>query len=119
MAEGARFFRLMFDFNTRHLCVENPVQHGHAVALHGQGRPTQTVQPWMFGHPESKRTCYWLRGLPPLLPTDDVHGVMAALPKRESHRIHYASPGPDRWRLRSKSFTGIANAMARQWGELR
>ena len=54
-----------------------------------------------------------------LLPTDNVHGIMAALPKRESHRIHYASPGPDRWRLRSKSFTGIANAMARQWGELK
>ena len=115
MIDGGAFFREMFRFRTKHLCVENPVQHGWAVKVHGAGRPDQTVQPWQFGHPETKRTCYWLRGLPPLGPTLNVKDAMDALPKREANRIHYASPGADRWKMRSTSYRGIAQAMADQW----
>lgn len=118
MVEGAELFASMFDSNTPRLCVENPVQHGWAVEWHGKGKASQTVQPWQFGHPETKRTCYWLRGLPRLLPTEDVSAQMALLPKSESNRVHYASPGADRWRIRSRSFEGIAAAMADQWGSL-
>ena len=117
LREGAEFFRLMFDFRTPRLCVENPVQHKHAKALHGMGEPTQTVQPYEFGHPESKRTCYWLRGLPPLRGTLNVRAEMLALPKREAQRVASLPPSPDRWKLRSTSYPGIAAAMAAQWSD--
>ena len=116
--DGAEFFALMFDFDTPRLCVENPIQHRYAIERHGKGKPTQTVQPWQFGHPETKRTGYWLRGLPKLVETDNVKAQFDALPVRERARIHYASPGPDRWKLRSTSYSGIAQAMADQWGPL-
>ena len=116
MLEGADFFRRMFAFNTPMLAVENPVQHKWAKLAHGMGEPTQTVQPYEYGHPETKRTALWLRGLPPLTATDDVRAEMAALPKSVSNRIHYASPGPDRWKARSTAYAGIAAAMADQWG---
>lgn len=116
MREGAEFFALMFDFSTPRLCVENPVQHKYAVEAHGKGRQTQTVQPWQFGTPETKRTCYWLRGLPPLKGTKNVYAEMLSLPKTISHKVHYASPGEERWKLRSKSDLNIAAAMADQWG---
>ena len=67
----------------------------------------QSVQPWQFGHPETKRTCLWLRNLPPLMATDVVEG-------REA-RVHRMPPGPQRWAERSRFFTGIAKAMAEQW----
>ena len=103
MEEGAAFFAAMFTFDTRLLAVENPIQHRHAVEAHGQGRPSQIIQPWERGHAESKATCLWLRGLPPLMPTDDVRAIMATRPKREAQRLHYLPPGPDRWRERSKT----------------
>ena len=115
MLEGAAFFRQMFAFNSPRIAVENPIQHKWAKLAHGMGDPDQTVQPWQFGHPESKRTCYWLRGLPHLAATHDVRAEMAALPKSQTNRIHYASPGPDRWKARSTSYPGIAAAMAAQW----
>ena len=114
--DGADFFASMWDFNTVRLCVENPVQHKYAVKLHGKGRQTQTVQPYQFGHLETKRTAYWLRGLPPLVPTTNLKASTFALPTAERSKVHYASPGPDRWRARSKSYIGIAEAMAAQWG---
>ena len=97
------------------VAVENPVIHKYAGAIIGR-RPSQYVQPWMFGHPEQKATGLWLRGLPQLVPTDDVRALMATLPIQEQQRIHYASPGPDRWKLRSTTYAGIATAMAAQWG---
>jgi hypothetical protein len=114
MEEGAAFFRACLDANAPRVAVENPVQHGHA----GLPRPTQTVQPWMFGHPERKATCLWLRGLPPLVPTDDVRARMVGLAKSQTDRVHYASPGPDRWKERSRTYQGIADAMADRWGAL-
>lgn len=116
MREGADFFRLMFEFRTPRLAVENPIQHKWAKAAHGQGNQSQVIQPWMFDHPERKATCLWLRGLPPLVPTSDLRPAMVGLPRRVTDRVHYASPGPDRWRERSRAFPGIAAAMAAQWG---
>lgn len=80
------------------------------------GKKTQTIHPWQFGHPEMKETWLWLHNLPPLIPTNDVHDEMMKLPKKDRERLHYASPGVNRWKLRSTTFTGIAEAMADQWG---
>jgi hypothetical protein len=84
--------------------IENPV----CVMSSLWRKPDQVVQPWMFGHGETKATCFWLDGLAPLTPTDVVAG-------REA-RIHRMPPSPDRWKERSKTYTGIAAAMADQWG---
>ena len=107
MREARQFFMLLLD--TDHIgrvCIENPVPHGHAKLPPF----TQSIQPWQFGHGETKRTCLWLRGLPELKPTDIVDG--------RNPRVHHASPGPDRWKERSITMKGIADAMAAQWGDL-
>jgi hypothetical protein len=88
------------------VAIENPVMHRYAQEV--VGPPTQSVQPWQFGHGEVKRTCLWLRGLPPLVPTDVVEG--------RTPRVHHAPPRADRWMDRSRTLEGIAQAMARQWG---
>lgn len=93
------------------VAIENPV--GIMSKLYR--KPDQIIQPWMFGHPETKATCLWLKGLPPLVPTDDVRAEMEALPDDEAHRVHHMPPGPERSRLRSRTFQGIAKAMAEQW----
>jgi hypothetical protein len=71
-------------------------------------KPDQVIQPWQFGHGETKATCLWLRNLSPLTPTDVVDGRDA--------RIHKMPPSADRWKLRSRTYQGIADAMAKQWG---
>jgi hypothetical protein len=78
-------------------------------------KPTQYVQPYQFGHPESKKTGLWLHNLPPLVPTNDVEDVWRTLPKKEAQRIHMLPPSADRWKIRSETYTGIAEAMASQW----
>jgi hypothetical protein len=115
MIEAAVFFREMLHAPIPRVAVENPVMHGYAASIVGQ-RQTQIVQPWMFGHTETKATGLWLRGLPPLLASEDVRAVTMALPVAERAKVHYASPGPDRWKLRSVTYAGIAAAMAAQWG---
>lgn len=117
MVEGALFFRKLLRANIPMIAVENPIMHKYAKAIIDQDQ-AQTIQPWMFGHPESKGTCLWLKNLPPLKETNNVKAEFLALPKKEAQRIHYASPGPDRWKLRSTTFNGIAKAMASQWGAL-
>jgi hypothetical protein len=117
MVAGAVFFRELLNAPIPRVAVENPVMHGYAAAIVGR-RQTQIIQPWMFGHPETKATGLWLRGLPPLVATEDVRDVMRHLPKAERSRIHYASPGPDRWKLRSSTYVGIAAAMADQWARI-
>ena len=77
---------------------------------------SQYIQPWEYGHPESKKTGLWLYDLPPLTPTDNVKAEYDALPKAQAQRIHYMPPSADRARLRSETFEGIAYAMAEQWG---
>jgi hypothetical protein len=109
MREGAAFFRQLWDAPIPRIAIENPVMVGHAKRLIGV-QQAQTIQPWMFSHGEVKATCLWLKGLPPLIPTDVVDG--------RTPRVHHMSPGPDRWRERSRTFQGIADAMADQWGGL-
>lgn len=109
MQAGAEFFRLLWDAPIARICIENPVMVGHAKKLIGVEQ-TQTIQPWQFGHGETKATCLWLKNLPPLVPTKIVEGRTA--------RVHRMAPGPDRWKERSRTFTGIAEAFADQWGAL-
>src|SRR3954471_8009353 len=110
LADGAEFFRRLATADIPRVAVENPVMMGHATKLHGQGRATQFVQPWQFGHGETKRTGLWLKNLPPLTPTRIVEG-------RESKWQHM-TPSPDRCKLRSTTYQGIADAMGAQWGNL-
>lgn len=111
LLEAARLFATFWNAPVDRICIENPVMHRHAKALiTGYEPPAQSVQPWMFGHGETKRTCFWLRGLPPLRPTNIVEGRTA--------RVHRLPPSADRWAERSRTYAGIAEAMASQWGDL-
>ena len=94
--------------------AENPI----SIMSSHYRLPDQIIQPWMFGHLEQKATCLWLGRLPPLYPTNDVYEDMMQLPKQERERIHYLPPSKDRWKIRSKTFQGIADAMADQWGSI-
>jgi len=114
MVDGAVFFRELLEAPIPHVAVENPIMHNWAARIVGS-KPTQVVQPWMFGHEESKGTGLWLRGLPPLVATEDVRASMLTKPKREWARIHHVSAKKDRWRERSVTYPGIARAMAEQW----
>lgn len=114
--EAADFFKLFLDCNIPMKCIENPIMHKYGKRLIGRGQ-TQVIQPWMFGHPEKKATCLWLDGLPPLEESNNVKELMANLPKRETDRIHYLSPSKDRWKERSRTYQGIADAMAEQWSK--
>ena len=106
--EGAALFSTFWNAPIDRIAVENPVMHRHAKARIVNYRdPAQSVQPWQFGHGETKRTCLWLKNLPPLIPTNVVDGRVP--------RVHHMSPGPDRWKERSRFFPGIAAAMASQW----
>lgn len=105
-AEALAFVSELANAPIPRICIENPV----SVISSKLGKPTQTIQPWQFGHGETKATCLWLYWLPPLQPTNVVPG-------REA-RVHRMPPGPDRWKERSRTFEGIAKAMADQWGPL-
>lgn len=107
LEEACAFFRLFLDHPCRQVAIENPIPHRHAVERIGKGY-TQRIQPWQFGHGESKAICLWLKGLPPLVETDRVDG--------REQRVWRMAPGPDRAKQRSRFFTGIAAAMADQWG---
>ena len=117
LKEGAEFFRALLYAPIRRVAVENPIPHKYAVKLIGR-KYDQLVQPYMFGHPERKATCFWLRGLPPLVETNNVKEEMMKLPKNQAQRIHYMPPSKDRGKERSRTFPGIAEAMAKQWGNL-
>lgn len=109
--EGAALFSAFWNAPIERICIENPVMHRHAKErIENYQEFTQSVQPWQFGHGEVKRTCFWLKNLPPLVPTNVVDG-------REA-RVHRMPPGPQRWAERSRFFKGIAEAMADQWGSL-
>ena len=107
--EAADLFSAFWIAPIERIAVENPVMHKHAKQrIKGYQEPAQSVQPWQFGHGETKRTCLWLKNLPTLTATNIVEG-------REA-RVHRMPPGPDRWKERSRFFSGIADAMADQWG---
>lgn len=95
------------------VCFENPV--GVLPRLAGFPKP-KYVQPYQFGHTEQKKTGLYLHNLEPLTDTNNVYAEMTLLPKRERERMHYLPPSPDRWKLRSTTYKGVAEAMAEQWG---
>jgi hypothetical protein len=101
--EALEFVRVLLHASITRIAVENPI----SVIFSLIRKPDQIIQPWMFGHGETKATCLWLKGLPKLVPTNIVEGRVG--------RVHYESPGPDRWKNRSRTFQGIADAMAAQW----
>lgn len=109
MRDGAQFFRELLEAPIPRIAVENPVMHKYAKEIIGI-QQDQVIQPWMFGDGETKATCLWLKNLPELTPTNIVEG--------RGNSIHFASPGPDRWKFRSTTFQGIADAMGDQWGAL-
>ena len=98
------FVNLLLNANVNKICLENPI----SIISTKIRKPDQIIQPWQFGHGETKATCLWLKNLPRLIPTDIVEG-------RED-RIHKMPPGKDRWKNRSRTYQGIADAMAEQWG---
>lgn len=111
LEDGAALFSDCWNAPIERIAIENPVMHKHAKALiRNYAPPAQTIQPWQFGDDEAKRTCFWLKNLPPLRPT---HGKPATI----THRVWRMPPGPDRQRERSRFFPGVATSMARQWGD--
>jgi hypothetical protein len=120
LEDGAALFSDLWNAPIERVAVENPVMHRHAKALiRNYEQPTQTVQPWWFGEKAFKATGLYLRGLPALKPTDR---LTPPKPGTDEHKawsaIHRAPPSADRWAFRSKTFAGIADAMASQWGDL-
>lgn len=106
------FVRALLNAPIPRIAIENP-----PGAIGTRIRPAnQYIQPWEHGHPEKKLTGLWLVGLPLLRPSKDVSAEMAALPRKEQERVLFTRPGPDRWKARSRSYEGIAAAMAEQWG---
>lgn len=102
--EALRFVRALLDAPIPRIALENPI----SIISSRIRKPDQIIQPWQFGHGETKATCLWLKGLPPLVPTNVVSGRAA--------RVHSEPPGPDRWKNRSRTFEGVAKAMSEQWG---
>ena len=105
-AEAIDFFMALANSPIPRIAIENPI----GIMSTRYRKPDQIIQPWQFGHGETKATCLWLKGLPKLTPTNIVDGRTA--------RVHRMPPGPDRWRERSRTYQGIADAMAQQWSNL-
>ena len=105
------FFMLFVNAECERIAIENPV--GIMSTIYK--KPSQIVQPYEYGCMEQKKTCLWLKGLPLLQPTNNVYAQMMELPKNKRERLHYLPPSPERAKLRSKTFPGIAKAMAEQW----
>ena len=102
--EAIQFFMALAGAPVPRIAIENPI----GIMSTQYRKPDQIIQPWQFGHGETKATCLWLKGLPLLSPTNIVDG-------REA-RVHKMPPGPNRWKERSRTYLGIAEAMAKQWG---
>ena len=104
-AAALEFVRMLLHAPIEKIALENPI----SVISSRIRKPDQIIQPWQYGHGETKATCLWLKNLPLLVPSDIVEG--------REHRVHKMPPGPDRWKARSRTFPGIAQAMAKAWGE--
>lgn len=109
--QGIDFFMMFANTDCERIAIENPVGIMSSVYK----KPSQIVQPYEYGHMEQKKTCLWLKGLPLLQPTNNVYDQMMELPKNKRERLHYLPPSPERAKLRSKTYPGIAKAMAEQW----
>ena len=105
---AGEFFNRLLDAPINKICIENPIPHKYAIECMNGRRYTQLIQPWQFGHGETKATCLWLKNLPSLRHTNVVDG--------REQTIWKMPPSEDRWKKRSITYTGIANAMANQWG---
>ena len=103
---SAEFFRIILNSDCSKIAIENPIPHKYALERIGR-KYDQIIQPWQFGHGETKATCLWLKGLPKLKPTNIVEG--------REQRVHKMAPSKDRGKLRSITYKGIAEAMAEQW----
>ena len=110
--EALEFVRALMAAPIPSICIENPI----SIISSRIRKPDQVIQPYMFGHLERKATCLWLKGLPKLTPTDDVKRQTMELPANKRDKVHYMPPSADRWKLRSTTYQGIADAMASQWG---
>ena len=110
--EALEFVRALMFAPIDRIALENPI----SIISSRIRKPDQVIQPYMFGHLERKATCLWLKGLPKLTPTDDVKRQTMELPANERDKVHYMPPSADRWKLRSTTYQGIADAMASQWG---
>lgn len=127
LESGIAFFKEFksYGMEGNKIAIENPKPHKYAREgfwvpnsdsfITGIGAYTQSIQPYEFGHLETKETCLWLYGLPKLISTNNVYEEMMKLPYGERAKVHHASPGPERARLRSVTYKGIAEAMAAQW----
>lgn len=116
--DSTDFFNKFIEYGRqgKAIAIENPIQHKYAKQLiHGEY--AQLIQPYQFGHLETKGTCLWLFNLPKLVETNNVYDEMMQLSYAEKSKIHYASPGPERAKIRSKTYNGIARAMAEQYSE--
>lgn len=125
LQDAMNFFNALQIANIPKIAIENPIPHRYAkdgllnamdrpiLRTMGIGKYTQIIQPYQFGHPERKATCLWLKNLPKLTPT-----CIVPLPmdKKKAQRLHWLPPSKDRWKIRSRTFEGIAVAMAEQWG---
>jgi len=107
LRESAAFFRAFLEAPVERIVVENPIPHKYALELIGR-KYDQVIQPYMFGEPESKATCLWLKNLPQLLPTKWVQD--------RKQRCYLETPSPERWKNRSRTYQGIADALASQYG---
>lgn len=118
--EGAALFSACWNAPIPRIAVENPVMHRHAKArIVNYAPPAQTVQPWWFGDPAYKATSLYLRGLPALVASQRLSPPAKGTDEHKRwSKIHRAPPGSDRWKIRSQTFPGIANAMADQWGDI-
>ena len=103
-AAALNFVRLLMSAPIDRWCIENPV----SIISSAIRSPDQIIQPWEYGHGECKATCFWLKNLPKLRPTNIVSG--------REQRVHLMPPGPNRWKERSRTFEGVAAAMGKQWG---
>ena len=110
-----KFVEDIWNANCPFIAIENPV--GALSTRSKLGKASQYIQPFEFGHAEQKKTGLWLKGLPKLIPTDVID--VSNLPDNQRQRLHYLPPSKDRWKIRSTTFQGIADAMADQWGNLR
>jgi len=103
--EAIKFFMKIVNLDCPHIAIENPI----GIMSTRYRKPNQVIQPWMFGHGETEATCLWLKGLPNLIPTNIVEG--------REQRLHKLAPSKDRAMLRSKTYSGIAEAFAKQYGD--
>lgn len=116
MEKGAEFFKMLMDAPIEKIAIENPIPHKYAMAII-QKRYDQIIQPYMFGHKESKATCLWLKNLPKLKPTKVIEKPESGHWENQTPSgQNKLGPSTDRWKLRSTTYSGIAQAMAEQWG---